>query len=113
MILNCLRGTECKEQAHGSPDGGRSETDGSRRKAEDVAREPGISKHTLYAWKAKYGGIEVSEVQEAKPLRQDNTRLKQLAAATRRSFKADQSFAVRSEESGSDCASIFALGDSG
>ena len=26
------------------------------RKAEDVAREVGVSKHTLYAWKAKYGG---------------------------------------------------------
>src|SRR2546423_1488419 len=26
------------------------------RKAEDVAREVGVSKHTIYAWKAKYGG---------------------------------------------------------
>ncbi len=25
------------------------------RKAEDVAREVGVSKHTIYAWKAKYG----------------------------------------------------------
>jgi putative transposase len=29
------------------------------RKAEDVARELGISKHTIYAWKAKYGGMDV------------------------------------------------------
>src|ERR1700680_1648054 len=28
------------------------------RKAEDVAREVGVSKHTIYAWKAKYGGCE-------------------------------------------------------
>jgi putative transposase len=28
------------------------------RKAEDVAREYGVSKHTIYAWKAKYGGSE-------------------------------------------------------
>src|ERR1700739_3976836 len=28
------------------------------RKAEDVAREVGVSKHTIYAWKAKYGGME-------------------------------------------------------
>ena len=28
----------------------------ARRKAEDVAREVGVSKHTIYAWKAKYGG---------------------------------------------------------
>ncbi len=35
------------------------------RKAEDVAREVGVSKHTIYAWKAKYGGMDVSEAQEA------------------------------------------------
>ena len=34
------------------------------RKAEDVAREVGVSKHTLYAWKAKYSGMEVSRAQE-------------------------------------------------
>ena len=48
------------------------------RKAEDVAREMGVSKHTLYGWKAKYGGMEVSEAQEAKQLRDENTRLKKL-----------------------------------
>jgi len=31
------------------------------RKAEDVAREWGVSKHTIYAWKAKYGGMDVTE----------------------------------------------------
>jgi putative transposase len=36
------------------------------RKAEDVAREMGVSKHTIYAWKAKYGGMDVSETQEAR-----------------------------------------------
>src|SRR6266852_3399152 len=39
------------------------------RKAEDVAREVGVSKHTIYAWKAKYGGMDVSQAQEAKQLR--------------------------------------------
>ena len=48
------------------------------RKTEDVAREVGVSKHTLYAWKAKYGGMEVNEAQEAKQLRDENTRLKKL-----------------------------------
>ena len=33
------------------------------RKAEDVAREVGVSKHTIYAWKAKYGGMDVSQAQ--------------------------------------------------
>jgi putative transposase len=50
------------------------------RKAEDVAREVGVSKHTIYAWKAKYGGMEVSEAQEAKQLREENTRLRKLVA---------------------------------
>jgi putative transposase len=50
------------------------------RKVEDVAREVGISKHTLYSWKARYGGMEVSEAQEAKQLRDENTRLKKLVA---------------------------------
>ena len=50
------------------------------RKAEDVAREVGVSKHTLYAWKAKYGGMDVSEAQEAKQLRDENGRLKKLVA---------------------------------
>jgi putative transposase len=50
------------------------------RRAEDVAREIGVSKHTLYAWKAKYGGLEVSQAQELKQLREENGRLKRLVA---------------------------------
>ncbi len=50
------------------------------RKAEDVAREVGVSKHTIYAWKAKYGGMEVSEAQEVRQLREENHRLKKLVA---------------------------------
>ena len=50
------------------------------RRAEDVARELGVSKHTIYAWKAKYGGMTVSEAQEAKQSREENARLKKLVA---------------------------------
>jgi putative transposase len=50
------------------------------RKVEDVAREQGVSKHTLYAWKSKYGGMDVSEAQEVKQLREENARLKKLVA---------------------------------
>jgi len=50
------------------------------RKVEDVAREQGVSKHTIYAWKSKYGGLEVSEAQEVKQLREENGRLKKLVA---------------------------------
>jgi putative transposase len=50
----------------------------ARRKAEDVAREVGVSKHTIDAWKAKYGGMDVSQPQEAKRLRDENTKLRKL-----------------------------------
>jgi len=50
------------------------------RKAEEVAREMGVSKHTIYAWKAKFGGVDVAEAQELKQLRDENARLKKLVA---------------------------------
>ena len=50
------------------------------RAVEDVAREVGVSKHTMYAWKAKYGGMEASQAQEAKQLRDENARLRKLVA---------------------------------
>ena len=50
------------------------------RTVEDVAREQGVSKHTIYAWKAKYGGMDVSEAEEVKHLRDENSRLKKLVA---------------------------------
>src|ERR1700756_4052025 len=34
------------------------------RTVEDMAREQGVSKHTIYAWKAKNGGMDVSEGEE-------------------------------------------------
>jgi len=46
----------------------------------DVGRQYGVSKHTIYAWKAKYGGLEVNDAQELKQLREENTRLKKLVA---------------------------------
>jgi putative transposase len=50
------------------------------RKVEDLARECGVSKHTIYAWKSKYGGMDGSEAQEVKQLREENVRLKKLVA---------------------------------
>jgi len=50
-----------EEQAHRSADdrGALKQVEAGRA-VEDVARELGVSKHTLYAWKAKYGGMDVS-----------------------------------------------------
>jgi putative transposase len=39
-----------------------------------------VSAATIYAWKAKYGGMTVSEAQEAKQLREENARLKKMLA---------------------------------
>jgi putative transposase len=50
------------------------------RSTEDVARDQGLSKHTIYAWKSKYGGMGVSEAQEVKQLRDENARLKKRVA---------------------------------
>lgn len=50
------------------------------RAVEDLAREQGVSKHTIYAWKSKYGGMDVNEAQEVKQLREENARLKKLVA---------------------------------
>jgi putative transposase len=50
------------------------------RAAADVAREVGVTVHTIYAWKAKYGGMDVSEAQEARQLREENARLRKLVA---------------------------------
>jgi len=50
------------------------------RAVEDVAREVGVSKHTIYGWKAKHGGMDVSQAQEAKQLRDENMRLRKLVA---------------------------------
>jgi len=50
------------------------------RSVEDVARDQGVSKHTIYAWKSKYGGMDVSEAQEVKQLREEDTRLKKRVA---------------------------------
>jgi putative transposase len=50
------------------------------RTAADVGRELGVSKHTIYAWKAKYGGLDVSEAQRLRQLEDENRRLKKLVA---------------------------------
>jgi len=50
------------------------------RTAADIGRELGVSKHTIYAWKAKYGGLEVSEAVRLRQLEEENGRLKKLVA---------------------------------
>ena len=49
-------------------------------KTEEVCRRHGISNATFYKWKAKYGGLEVSEARRLKSLEDENRRLKKLLA---------------------------------
>ncbi len=49
-------------------------------KTADLCRRHGISAATFYAWKAKYGGLEVSEARRLKALEDENTKLKKLLA---------------------------------
>jgi putative transposase len=49
-------------------------------KTADLARKHGISEATLYNWKAKYGGMDVSEARRLKALEEENAKLKKLLA---------------------------------
>jgi len=49
-------------------------------KTADVCRKHGISAATFYKWKAKYGGLDVSEARRLKMLTDENAKLKRLLA---------------------------------
>ena len=49
-------------------------------KTADVCRGHGISQATFYKWKAKYGGLEVSQAQRLKALEAENARLRKIVA---------------------------------
>jgi len=49
-------------------------------KTADICREHGISDATFYNWKAKYGGLEVSDVKRLKDLEAENFKLKKMYA---------------------------------
>jgi len=49
-------------------------------KTVDVCRKHGISGATFYKWKARYGGLDVSEARRLKSLEDENARLKKLLA---------------------------------
>lgn len=46
----------------------------------ELCRRHGISEQTLYRWKSKYGGMEVSEAKRLRELEDENRRLKQMVA---------------------------------
>lgn len=48
--------------------------------ADTISRELGISRMTLYKWKSKYSGMDVSQVKHLKELEEENRKLKQMYA---------------------------------
>ena len=49
-------------------------------KVDDICRRHAISQATFYAWRKKYGGLEVSEARRLKALEEENARLKRIVA---------------------------------
>ena len=49
-------------------------------KATELARKYGVSDVTIYNWKGRYGGMEVSQLRRLKDLESENTRLKRMYA---------------------------------
>jgi putative transposase len=49
-------------------------------KTAEICRQHGISEATFYTYKAKYGGLEVSDARRLKALEEENAKLKKLLA---------------------------------
>jgi putative transposase len=49
-------------------------------KTAELCRRHGVSEQTFYRWKARYGGLEVSELRRLRQLEDENGRLKRLVA---------------------------------
>ena len=49
-------------------------------KTADLCRKHGMSSASLYAWKAKFGGMDVSDAQKLRALEAENAKLKRLLA---------------------------------
>ena len=49
-------------------------------KTADICRKHGISDATFYKWKAKYAGMEISDLRKMKTLEEENSKLKRIVA---------------------------------
>jgi putative transposase len=48
--------------------------------SEEIARDHGVSKASLYKWRQRYGGMEATELKRMKDLEDENARLKRMYA---------------------------------
>jgi len=49
-------------------------------KVEELTRKYGVSRNTIYRWRSKCGGLEISDVRRMKELEEENRRLKRIVA---------------------------------
>ena len=49
-------------------------------RVQDLVRKHNVSEQSIYRWKSKYGGMEVSEVKRLKALEKENEELKKIVA---------------------------------
>lgn len=61
----------------------------------EICREIGISDATFYNWKAKYGGMEVSDVKKLRELEEENSRLKRMYADMSLEYHALKDFVAK------------------
>ena len=54
---------------------------------EELSRQYGFGKSTFYKWKAKYGGMETSDLKRLRELEEENVRLKQMYAELSLDYK--------------------------
>lgn len=52
----------------------------SGKSAEEIQRDHGVSKASLYKWRQRYGGMEATELKRIKELEEENARLKRMYA---------------------------------
>lgn len=62
-----------------SPRNGKGQLEAGR-SAKEVARELGVTDQTLYNWRSKYSGMDVSDVKRLRALEEENRRLKTMVA---------------------------------
>jgi len=79
-VLRVQRRLDEAEPVHRRTDPGDRQEGEAGRKVADLCRTHGITEQTYYRWKAKCGGMELSELQRLRALEDENRRLKQIVA---------------------------------
>ena len=79
-------------------------------KVKELTRRHGVSEQSFYRWKAKYGGLEVSEARRLKTLEAENGKLKKLLAEAHLDNAALKDVLSRNGEAGRQADGGFASG---